>query len=87
MTYFEYMESIGQTNIFEFLEPSIDIGEEVMITLPDPVAHSDIYYYLLYYHPQVINKHGIVINKRNSSYLVSVEGYEVWLSEVELSVM
>ena len=85
MTHFEYMESIGQTNIFEFLEPStIDIGDEVIITLPDPVAYSDIYYYLLYYHPHIINKRGLVIDRQNSSYLVSVEGGQVWLSEVEI---
>lgn len=85
MTHIEYIESIGQMNIFELLEPStIDIGDEVTIVLPDPEAYSDIYYFLLYYYPQIINKHGIVIDKKKKSYLISVEGICIWLSEVEL---
>ena len=85
MTHFEYIESIGQMNIFEFLDPStIDTGDKVKIVLPDPVVHSDIYYFLLYYYPQIINKQGKVIDKKNKSYLISVEGICIWLSEVEL---
>ncbi len=97
MTHFEYLEQQGQMNIFDFLSvqesdqlkvgwlPStIDIGDEVMIVLPDPEKHSDIYYFLLYYYSQIINKRGIVIDKKNKSYLISVEGICIWLSAVEL---
>lgn len=85
MTHIEYIEPIGQMNIFEFLEPStIEIEDNVKIVLPDPVAHSDIYYFLLYYYPQIINKQGKVVDKKNKSYLISVEGICIWLSAVEL---
>lgn len=85
MTHFEYLEQQGQMNIFEILEPPIiDIGDEVMIVLPNPVTHSDIYYFLMYYYPQIINKQGIVIDIKNKSYLISVEGICIWLSEIEL---
>jgi hypothetical protein len=38
----------------------------------------------MYYYPQIIDKQGIVIDKKNKSYLISVEGICIWLSEVEL---
>lgn len=76
MTHFEYMEKIGQTNIFDYLEaevaadqnnaPSVAlnttpvVGDSVKINLTDSDEESKNYF--KYYYPHVLNKVGEVID-------------------------
>ena len=94
MTHFEHMESIGQTNIFEFLgsstvEAAVQIGDSVKINID--YCDDEATNYFRYYYPHVINKVGTVIDSKplrdNTLYLVDVYGEKHWTYAAELVVL
>ena len=94
MTHFEHLESIGQTNIFEFLGPStveatVQIGDSVKINID--YCEDEATNYFRYYYPHVINKVGTVIDSKplrdNTLYLVDVYGETHWMYAAELVVL
>lgn len=95
MTHFEHMELNGQTNIFEFLEPSaimkasIQIGDPVKINIG--YCDDEATNYFMYYYPHVINKAGTVIDSKplrdKMLYLVDIYGETHWMYAAELVVL
>lgn len=91
MTQFEYLESIGQINIFDIL-PSVEIsdntfeiGDTVKIQLIDEETDGISHNYLKYYYPHVIGKVGNIVSIEGSSYQVYVNNTYIWLSAEELA--
>ena len=93
MTHFELMESVGQTNIFDFLspttEPVIQIGDTVKINIDN--CDDEAMNYFKYYYPHVINRRGTVIHKKKlrdkTLYLIEVCGEKHWVYETELTIL
>ena len=90
MSEFEYLESVGQTNIFDYL-PSIttveaQIGDTAKINIDkcDDMATN----YFKNYYPHVIGKAGTIIDKKvvnnKTQYRLSVYGEKHWVYENEL---
>lgn len=94
MTHFEYMGSIGQTTIFDFLpstmvEPVVEIGDAAKINID--YCNDEATNYFKYYYPHVINKTGTIIDKKllrdKMLYLIDVYGEKHWVYETELIVL
>lgn len=90
MTQFEYLESIGQINIFDILPSAeksynnFEIGDTVKIQLIDEETDGISHNYLKYYYPNVIGKAGNIVSIEGSSYQVYVKSTYIWLSAEEL---
>lgn len=91
MTHFEYLESIGQTNIFEFLypAPTIQIGDAAKINIDS--CDDEASDYFKYYYPHILNKVGTIVDKKllrdKTLYLIDVYGERHWVYETELVVL
>ena len=92
MTEFEYLESIGQMSIFDITDnaenqPAIELGALVKIDISNSDEQSVNYF--RYYYPHVINKSGIVLDKKYVTagymlYLVDILGEFHWMDESEV---
>ena len=92
MTDFEYLESIGQMSIFDLTDnaenqPAIELGSLVKIDISN--SDEQTVNYFRYYYPHVINKSGIVRDKKYVTagyilYLVDILGELHWMDESEV---
>lgn len=95
MTEFEYLESIGQISIFDLLEnPAVSANIEINDSIKIDISNSDsqTMNYFRYYYPHVINKSGIVRDKKFISagytlYLIEVLGELHWMNENEVTLL
>lgn len=93
MTHFEYLESIGQITMFDLLDSSVDLRADIeidsLIQIDISNSDSQSVNYFHYYYPHVINKSGIVRDKKYISagytlYLIEVLGELHWMNENEV---
>lgn len=96
MTHFEYLESIGQISMFDLLEvpvnPPIEIVPGTLVKIDISNSDSQSVNYFRYYYPHVINKSGIVRDKKYISagytvYLIEVLGELHWMNENEVTLL
>ncbi len=74
MTHFEYMESIGQTNIFEFLEAPLSPGRNNAFITGDKVKirfYTDELPSIEYCHPHLLGR-GEIVGKKLDFYIVQI---------------
>ena len=94
MSDLEYLESVGQTNIFDYLPSTtttveVNIGDTAKINIDkcDDMATN----YFKNYYPHVIGKAGTIIEKKvvhnKTQYLLSVYGEQHWVYESELIIL
>lgn len=88
MSHFEYMELIGQTNIFEFIESSEarNVGDIVKIKLVDESIDDEAHNYMKYYMSHLLGKNGEIVGVDQKNFSVLIDGIIYLLSSTDFEL-